>query len=182
MSDTEGGRPAWEGRHGEYTDAGTGNPLASVSKNSESSNDADTRTAWDKIADFFGAVYHNIDLTAGIGQGLYLGFSLFDDAVGLGIGGYGNYGSFILNHGETLTCQEGCIEFVVEFALMEFGASKHMYFKKGETIIDDSWAGYNDKSDRLSVFSLRAYALFLGFSFDLGFNYGGFITELSEVF
>ena len=26
MSDTEGERPAWEGRHGEYTDTGTGDP------------------------------------------------------------------------------------------------------------------------------------------------------------
>ena len=166
----------------DYTDARTGNPLAQASEDSGTPDEPDDRDIWDKIADFFIAIYHNLDISIGVGQGLYFGCSLFDDAVGIGVGGYGNYGSVILDNGEVCTCQEVCLEFVIEFALMQFGVSDHNFLRRGETIIDDSWVGYNDKMDSTSLFSIKAYALFFGFSIDIGFDFGGFFKELSEVF
>ena len=55
--------------------------------------------------------------------------------------------------------------------------------KKGNgPITDEGFVGINSKKESVTLFSAKAYVLYIGFSVEIGFNFSGFFKDLAEIF
>ena len=122
----------------------------------------------------------NLEFSAGIGQGMYAEFELFD--VGIGLGMYGNYGTINYSQGEWSTGQElysGATASVTPW--LEVGAAEHRSYDDMFNEEYSCWTGINDTQETWTIFSAAFYPLFAGGSIYIGFNLNNFLDELDNI-
>ena len=142
--------------------------------------DSSTASYFDNITATVKSVVRNIDISAGIGQGIYTEFKLFE--VGIGIGMYGNYGTINYSQGVWSTGQE--LYFGITATLtpwLEFGAAEHYSRDSRNKEEHTSWIGYNDTQDTWTICSFAFYPLFAGVSFSVGFDILTFLEEYDVI-
>ena len=129
---------------------------------------------WDKAKAVAQSVYKNLELSVGLGGGLYGEFSVFE-AISVGIGGYVNYATVQLKNG-TISCHnEMYAGATATYSFLEFGACTQQFKKGNGPITDEGFVGINSKKESVTLFSAKAYVLYIGFSVEIGFNFSGFL-------
>lgn len=122
----------------------------------------------------------NLEFSAGIGQGIYAEFEVFE--VGISIGMYGNYGTINYSEGEWYTGQElysGVTASITPW--LEFGAAEHFSRdnERNETCV--RWFGLNDTQETWTIFSIACYPIFAGGSINVGFDVVTFLEEWDAI-
>ena len=60
---------------------------------------------------------------------------------------------------------------VTATVVQEFGFSNTAFMKNGKQVYEESWSWINSEQQVVSLFGVSAYALFAGFSVNIGFNF-----------
>lgn len=124
-----------------------------------------------KVKHFFKTVWSCVELSGGIGMGLYGETNVFD-LVGVSGGLYYNVESFHLSNGEFSHGPEMNVGASGSFYGHNFGFEEYQYQFDGEPETN-SWFYTNDT---MTIFSFAAYAP-IGFSFQFGFDIVKFCQE-----
>ena len=128
----------------------------------------------------FNSIRKNIEFSAGIGQGFYAEFILFD--FGGSVGAYGNYAAVDYSNERWKYGQEVYVGSSIEIMQwLEIGGAGYEFYQNGQIVTSDSWMGLNSEKESWTLFSLACYPLFFGGSIRLGFDANTFLKETEEV-
>ena len=126
------------------------------------------------------AAYNNLEFSFGIGQGLSAGITV--SGIGIDLSAYANYACWKLSGGEWRFGQETYAGITTSL-LYDFGvATSDFRDINGEWEGSESWVGMNSNQTSISVFGAKLYALFLGFSIDIGINPIGLCEDIDAIF
>ena len=136
--------------------------------------------AFQFISEVAKALWNNLDISFGIGQGLsfeqeFLGLSI-------GVGGYGNYGYWSVDHGQYSAGQETYMGISTSVLGVELGAAQRNYREFGQVEYQtDSWVLANQYQSSITIIGGAYYVLFAGFSYNIGFDPKGFVIDLDAI-
>lgn len=136
--------------------------------------------AFQFISEVAKALWNNLDISFGIGQGLsfeqeFLGLSI-------GVGGYGNYGYWSVDHGQCSAGQETYMGISTSVLGLELGAAQRNYREFGQVEYQtDSWVLANQYQSSITIIGGAYYVLFAGFSYNIGFDPKGFVIDLDAI-
>ena len=134
-----------------------------------------------KIKKTVRSLFKNFEVSAGIGQGIYAEFDLFE--IGVGLGMYGNYGTINYSNGKFYTGQELFVGATSSLLGQEIGFAEHSFRRTGEANYNtNSWSWINSKQESFTLFSVACYPLFFGASISIGYNLNSLLSDLSEIY
>ena len=133
------------------------------------------------ISEVAKAVWKNLDFSFGIGQGLSFEQEILD--ISVGVGAYGNYGYWSIDHGQYSAGQETYMGISGSLLGVEFGAAQRKYREFGQAEYQtDSWVLTNQNQSSITIIGGAYYFLFAGFSYNIGFDPAGFAVDLDSIF
>ena len=134
---------------------------------------------WEKTKRVAESVWNNLDLTFGVGAGLYGQFEIAD--MGFEAGGYGNVLSIHLSEGEFDVGQDLYLG-ITGGIVREIGTSNYAFLKDGNIVYEDRWSWINSEQETIGIFSSSLYLLFAGYTFSVEFNLNEFLKDIDEIF
>ena len=144
-------------------------------------------TATRKARDTLQAFCSNLELSLGVGQGLYYETEILD-MVGVQLGMYGNYTEFQIRNGTITWGQRTNTNFSLSLLGHNLGIYEN-YFKANDGTIEtssnvplSSASSLISSDDSITIASVAIYPLFAGFSCRLGFDLNRFILDLYEIY
>ena len=133
------------------------------------------------ISEVAKAVWKNLDFSFGIGQGLSFEQEILD--ISVGVGAYGNYGYWSIDHGQYSAGQETYMGISTSVLGLELGAAQRNYREFGQVEYQtDSWVLTNQNQSSITIIGGAYYFLFAGFSYNIGFDPAGFAVDLDSIF
>ena len=142
-------------------------------------DDNEVLSLGEKITQTFKSLVYNLELSAGVGMGLY-GETEILDAIGLGAGVYATNLTTCYENGEWMFGNEAYVGISATFLWNEIGAAESVFRPEGGEWEGDHWVLYNDTETSITIFSASAY-LFAGGSVRIGFDLNTFLWDVSNI-
>ena len=135
---------------------------------------------WRKTTDTLELFVRCLDISAGVGTGLYLEGELLD-IIGLQAGSYTNLLEYRIHDGQVEWGDSMHNEIAATLLFTSFGAYEDLYQPfNGEEVYDYDTLLYSDET--LTIVSVAVYPALIGGSCNVSFDSNRFFTELRHIF
>ena len=140
-----------------------------------------------KACDTFHALCSNIELSAGVGQGLYYETEILE-MVGVQLGMYGNQVEFQIRDGNITWGQSNNTVFSLSLMGYNFGTYDNHFTANDGTVEQSSNNPFNSddmfiySDDTLTIASVAIYPVVAGFSCELGFDIIQFCEDIRKIY
>lgn len=150
------------GGGGTDLDGGTANNLVTSIKNS--------------IYSLVDSVAKNINISGGIGLGLYVEGEVSE--IGVGLGTYYDFIAFEWQNGKLSTYECGYAGITGSVLVFDVGAEISVLVDEVNTPIIESWLLYNNQQDAIGIFGVALYTPLFGGRFAVNLDWVGLYRDL----